>query len=461
MGPKMIKNAIASEKLSIKEVIRLIDQSGLRVAYIIDKDKKLLGVVSDSEIRKAILKGNDVKEPVSRILNMDPVVLREEDLSNKDLVIRTIKKMKEKMADSRHILILDNNNRPLRMENLSDLVMNNGKKKKDHSNFGKRVLVVGGAGYLGSVLVRQLLVKGFKVRVLDLLMYGVGPIKELLENKRFELIEGDMRNISNLVSALNGVDAVINLAAIVGDPACNNKPEDAIETNFLANKALAEACKYNQVNRFIYASTCSVYGSMEKEQALDENSPLNPVSLYARSKIQAEEGILVLEDENFSPTILRMSTLYGHSPRMRFDLVVNTMTKTAVVDKKICVHGGGSQWRPLLNVEDAARAYIRVLEAPLSKVKGQIFNVGSSELNHRIIDIAKLVNRCIPEAEMAFVGETSDARNYLVSFSKIEGILEYKAKMGLIESIRKIKKAIENGENSDVNNPKYYNVEFK
>jgi nucleoside-diphosphate-sugar epimerase len=363
------------------------------------------------------------------------------------------------MPDSRFILIVDKQGRPKKLVSCAEI---SNKKPCDIESSlakGQKILVVGGAGYLGSVLIRKLLAKGFRVKVMDILMFGRCSIEELMSNDNFELVEEDMRNISSLAKALSDVTAVINLAAIVGDPACKNRPETAIETNYLANKALADACKYHQINRFVYASTCSVYGQMKSDEELTENSPLNPVSLYARSKIQSEEGLLSLEDDNFSPTIMRMSTLYGLSPRMRFDLVVNTMTKTALFDNKISVHGGGKQWRPLLNVEDATESYIRCLEAPLANIKGQVFNVGSSKQNYQIIDIAKAVKHCIPKAELAVEGENRDQRNYLVSFDKIEERLDFRAKNGLEGSIRKIIKAINNGELKNVNDPKYYNVE--
>ncbi len=459
MAGKSVKNATASLNSSIKEVMRVIDRSGLRVAYIIDEEGKLAGAVSDSELRKAILKGRDIKKPVKDILNTDPIVLTHEEAVSEYTSRKKIRKLIKRMPDSRFILVLDKEKKPFKLLPVTELAAKGSAKAKNANN-GKHVLVVGGAGYLGSVLVRLLLKRGYKVRVLDLLMYGEGPVKELESDNNFELVAGDMRNISTLVRCLEGIDSVVNLAAIVGDPACKDKPEAAIETNFLANKALAEACKYNQINRFIYASTCSVYGSMEGDKLLTEESPLNPVSLYARSKIQSEEGILALEDENFAPVILRMSTLYGYSPRMRFDLVVNTMTKTAVADKKITVHGGGTQWRPLLHVEDAAEAYVKCIDAPIHKIKGQIFNVGSEKLNIQIRDIAKAVKEKVPEAEVIVDGSAVDTRNYFVSFSKLKKKLGFSISQKLEVSIDKMKSALTNGEIKNANDPKYYNVEY-
>ncbi|OGX27169.1 MAG: hypothetical protein A2787_08630 [Omnitrophica WOR_2 bacterium RIFCSPHIGHO2_01_FULL_48_9] len=459
MKNKILKSALISEKATVKDAMRAIDHSGLRVAYVVDEKKRFAGVVSDSEIRKSILKGQDIKSLVNKILNPNPVILNPKDLSNSQVVRAKIKELLSRMPDSRYILVLDEEGQPERLALCSELMEEQFPKRKKH-HADRHVLVVGGAGYLGSILVRKLLADGFRVRVLDLLMFGAGPVEGLIGQKGFELIEGDMRNIPTLVKALEGVDAVINLAAVVGDPACQEKPESAIETNYLANKVLAEACKYHQINRFIYASTCSVYGVMDGDQELKENSPLNPVSLYARSKIQAEEGILSLEDENFSPTILRMSTLYGYSPRMRFDLVVNTMTKTAVTEKKILVFNGGKQWRPLLHVEDAADAYIKCLKAPVDKIKGNVFNVGSSRQNYQIIQIAQKVHSCVPEAQLVVEDSNNDPRNYLVSFSRIEKFLRYKADQDLEKSVLRIKRAIEKNEIKDVNDRKYYNVEY-
>jgi len=194
---------------------------------------------------------------------------------------------------------------------------------------------------------------------------------------------------------------------------------------------------------------------------LSEESPINPVSLYARSKIRSEEGILAIVDENFSPAILRMGTLYGYSPRMRFDLVVNTMTKSAVVDKRIHVHNGGIQWRPLLNINDAANAFVQCLGSPLNKIKGEIFNVGSLEQNYQIIQIAEIVKRCIPGSKLVIEQEAVDSRNYFVSFKKIENTLKFKVSRSLKEEILTIKKSIKKGEFKDVDDKKYYNNEMQ
>jgi len=454
-----LKGVLAQEAMTIKQVMRIIDQSGFRLAYVVGKDGRLAGAVSDSELRKAILKGRDIRDPVRGIVNATPVVLTQKDFGDRAASARAARKLLALMPDSRFILLLDSQGRPKKLVACADLLERQKLTIENHGS-GKNILVVGGAGYLGSILSRKLLARGFKVRVLDSVSFGRGPISELDAHAGFQLLEGDMRNISTLTQALLDVDAVINLAAIVGDPACKTRPEIAIETNYLANKVLAEACRFHQINRFVYASTCSVYGAMDGQKKLDEDSPLNPVSLYARSKIQSEEGILSLVDENFSPTILRMGTLYGWSPRMRFDLVVNTMTKNAVVDKKIIVHGGGKQWRPLLHVDDAAEAYIQCLEAPISKIKGRVFNVGSSAQNYQIIDIARIVQSRVPGSELVMQGDGPDARNYIVSFERIRRTLGFKTRQTLAASVDRIREALTSGQIADPSDGRYYNVEI-
>lgn len=457
MKDKTLNDAIASAGMTIKEVIRLIDHSGLRVAYIVDEERRLLGAVSDSEIRKAILKGLDIQRDVGTIVNPNPIVLQEAPRPEPEAARRAMQSLLERMPDARYILAVDKQRRPTRLVRINEVL--GGRPRRAAVRAVRNILIVGGAGYLGAILVRKLLRQGYRVRVLDMLAFGLDPNEELADRDHFSFIGGDLRHISTITQALADIDAVINLAAVVGDPACKGRPEMTIEINYLANKVLADACRFHQINRFVYASTCSVYGAMEGEQKLDEKAPLNPVSLYARSKIQSEQAILGLIDENFSPTVLRMGTLHGYSPRMRFDLVVNTMTKAALTEGRIHVHGGGKQWRPLLHVEDAADAYIQCLEAPLSSIRGEVFNVGSEDQNLQIIDIAKAVRRQVPRAKLVVESGTEDPRNYVVSFEKIRQVLKFKRKFTIDDSIARIRQAIEAGEIGNVNDPKYYNVE--
>jgi len=219
---------------------------------------------------------------------------------------------------------------------------------------------------------------------------------------------------------------------------------------------LAEACKYHQINRFIFASTCSVYGaSKSPDDRLDEKSPLNPVSLYAEMKLKSENGLFELMDDNFSPTILRLSTVYGWSPRMRFDLVVNILTAKAIFDKKITIFGG-EQWRPNVSVKDVANAFITCIESPIDKVGGEIFNVGSDKENYKIKELGEIIHTVIPHADVETI-ENEDDRNYRIDFTKISKVLGYKTQHTIAESVAEIKSEIDRGLVDDYESKKYSN----
>jgi nucleoside-diphosphate-sugar epimerase len=323
-----------------------------------------------------------------------------------------------------------------------------------------KVLVIGGAGYLGAVLCDRLLSEGYSVRILDSFIYGKRSVEKYTGNNNVEIIEGDIRNIETVNIAIRDSNSVILLAAVVGDPASKARPEQTVETNFLAAQVVASSAKLAGVSKFIYASTCSVYGV--GSEILDEEAPLNPVSLYAKTKISSEESIMGISDGNFKPVIMRMSTLYGWSPRMRFDLVVNTMTMTAFTEGRINVFGG-SQWRPLLSLPDAAEAYLRVLQNEQSA--GKIYNVGSEEQNYMITDVAKLVAKGIAEASgkdipVNIEGESVDARDYRVSFKKIQSELGFSVKHSISSAAAEIWGKLESKEIKDPKQKVYYNHYF-
>lgn len=327
-----------------------------------------------------------------------------------------------------------------------------------------RVLVTGGAGYIGNFVVEELLDSGHEVRVLDSYLFGDEALQPFSDHDRLELRNGDIRHIEDLSYALKGMDAVLHLAGIVGDPACSVNEQATQSVNVEATKSLVEVCKLHDIERLVFASTCSVYGASELME-LNEGSALNPLSLYAESKIDSEEIIFHSTHDEFSdpnnitPTILRLGTIFGWSRRMRFDLVVNLLTAKAIREGEIPVYGG-EQYRPLVHVHDAARAFVAVLEAPADAVDHEIFNVGDNDLNYRINEVGKIVNERIPSAEIRYVEHKEDERTYRVSFDKINYVLGWAADRDIGDGVDEIKDWMETNDITDYTADHYRNSEY-
>jgi len=321
----------------------------------------------------------------------------------------------------------------------------------------RRVLVVGGAGYIGSVLVRKLLARGWRVRVLDRLLYGEESLSELYGQRGFELIQGDFRNVEAVVRAVQGMGAIVHLGAVVGDPACALDEEFTFEVNLAATRMIAEAGKGYGIRRFLFASSCSVYGA--SDEMLDERSQLAPLSLYSRTKIESERLLLSIMSENFSPVLLRFATVCGMSHRPRFDLVVNLLAAQAKLEGKITIFGG-DQWRPFIHVDDVARALMGCLEAPLETVSGEIFNVGSETGNLRLKEVGDVVKKLVPGVEVSTQRGAEDRRNYRVSFQKIERALGFRAQKTVEDAVVESIQAVERRQITNYRRPQYSNVKW-
>lgn len=319
----------------------------------------------------------------------------------------------------------------------------------------EKVLITGGGGYIGSVLARMLLNNGYNVRILDKFTFGIEPIASIINHPNMEVVIGDIRKIGDLKKAIKNIDHIVHLAAIVGDPACSVQGDIAVETNFLSTIRLARLARENDIKRFVFASTCSIYGTSNTD-IVNEESSTNPISLYAETKLDAEKELLALLSNKPALIILRFGTVYGSSPRMRFDLVINYLTKKALLDKEIKIFGG-EQWRPFVHVEDIARAISLILDADIEKVKGEIFNVGSTNENYKMKDIGEIVKECIPKTNVDIVKEIQDKRSYRVSFEKIEKDLGFSNKKKVEDAIMKIKDAIKTGKITNPDDSIYYN----
>lgn len=307
----------------------------------------------------------------------------------------------------------------------------------------KRILVTGGAGYVGGFVVNELLDLGYHVTVLDSLVYGDAGLNTFISRDNISFVKGDIRDVKALDNALEGVSKIIALAAIVGDPACSISAEVTRDVNYNSTKILLDRAKAHKIERLVFASSCSVYGSSEasEDKILDEGSELNPVSAYAETRVLSEQ--LLLSDENkVCSTILRLSTVFGLSPRMRFDLAVNIMSAKGVYDKAIDVFGG-DQWRPFVHVQDVAHAFVLAVKAPAKVVDKEIFNVGSSDSNYQIKDIAQIIKDEIPETVVTHNSSMIDARNYNVNFTKIHQALNYKTRFSVRDGVREMRAFVE------------------
>jgi nucleoside-diphosphate-sugar epimerase len=320
----------------------------------------------------------------------------------------------------------------------------------------KPILVVGGAGYIGSLLIRRLLAMGKKVRVLDNLIYGDDAIRDLRSDANFELIVGDCRDIQCVVGAVRNVDSIVHLAAIVGDPACEQDRQSALEINYAATRMLIEIAKGHGVSQFVFASSCSVYGATEC--VVDEHAGVYPISLYAHTKVDSEQALLAATSDSFSPVILRFATVFGHSWRPRFDLVVNMLTAKAYQESMITIFNG-EQWRPFIHVRDIAEAVIKILAAPHSLTRGQIYNIGDSRLNYTLTQVAERVRAHFPSTQIEYI-ENADKRNYRVSFEKVKREVGFECSIGLDEGIAEMHQAFMSGTVENYTDVRYHNQRF-
>ena len=325
----------------------------------------------------------------------------------------------------------------------------------------QRILVTGGAGYVGSILIRGLLNRGDEVVCLDNLKFGGESLIDIWGNRRFAFHKCDITDFDAVDKVLDsvGLDAVIHLAAIVGDPACKQAPELATKTNWDAAVHLLEKAMATKIPRFVFASTCSNYGKMsDPEGYVIEESPLAPVSLYAELKVKFETLLLheIPKTHEFSPTSLRFATVYGVSPRMRFDLTVNEFTKELALGKELIVFGE-QFWRPYCHVRDFSKAIQAVLDAPKERIAYEVFNVGNTSENYTKRMIVDQIRKEIPTARIKYVKKDEDPRDYRVNFSKIKTKLGFQTTKTVLDGIREVREIVQLGVIADPENQRYYN----
>ncbi|MBN1528603.1 MAG: SDR family oxidoreductase [Thermoleophilaceae bacterium] len=319
------------------------------------------------------------------------------------------------------------------------------------------VLVTGGAGYIGAILTERLLDRGYNVRVLDRLYWGEGPLERIRD--RIELVVADVRDIPR--EALEGVDGVIHLAGLSNDPTAEYDPEANWQMNAVATEALGRACVEHGIERVVFSSSCSLYDGLPPGMH-DETAPVQPRGAYSTSKHYGEKALLELQDQGLCPVILRNGTVYGYSPRMRFDLVVNTFVKDSLVQGRLLLHGGGWMWRPLVDVRDVSDAMVAAYEAPDHLVKGEIFNVLHS--NYQIRELAMLVAGSAQLVGVTVSLEEAPApkltRDYECSNAKLSARLGFIPRRSVVEAVSDLLSEIDIKDRAQLTDPRYYNIRW-
>jgi len=320
------------------------------------------------------------------------------------------------------------------------------------------VCVTGGAGYVGALVVDELIAAGHRVRVLDALIHGQGTVGHSLEQNGAVLIRGDLREPHTRRAALDGARTVVHLAAIVGDPACARDPETSHEVNVDATRSLVADARTAGVERLVFASTCSNYGRVaDPTVAIAEDGRLAPVSLYAEQKVKVEQMLVDGDLGILKPTCLRFATVYGVAPRMRFDLTVNEFTRDLWAGRTLEVFGE-QFWRPYIHVRDAARAVRAVVEAPEERVAGQVFNVGRSGENYRKLDVVAEIRKQLSRGVVDYVHRDDDPRDYKVSFDRIRQVLRFETTMTVADGVADVVAALDAKRFDDPFHPRYRNV---
>lgn len=322
------------------------------------------------------------------------------------------------------------------------------------------ILVTGAGGYIGSVLVGELLKRGYRVLALDAFYWGTESLRPYF--RKIETIKTDIRDVKP--SVVKNIKTVVHAAALSNDPMAEFNPKANFEINAIATDRFAKICKQNSVKKFIFASSASIYDRLDGGEIIqDENSKVEPNATYSLSKFKAEQAILKLADKIFCPIIFRQGTVYGYSPRMRYDLVVNTMVKDALRYKKIKVFCGGRQWRPLIDVRDVVSAYIIAIESKNRKICGEIFNLLYK--NYTILELANYIRKTFwDKFKLNIEVEVDDSpkigRNYKISSDKLGKFFGWHPKYSVQNSVENLVMKIRQNKKTDFDHPRYYNIEW-
>ena len=438
--------------LKIIDVLNIFEKNRVNICAVTNKKKEFAGIITLSDIKKAFLKGASLEQKIINFVNKNPLIIKGEvnennisdilsssKFNNIDPPLIPIINLKKKLVN-----ILDKNE----LFNYSQNFL-----KKDVSK-SKKVLVFGGAGYIGCVLVKMLINLNFEVTVYDKFIYtSKKSFTKHFKSSKLKIVKGDSQNISEIFEAIRKNDIVIHLAEMVGDPLCEKKPKKTYAINYLASMTISNICKNLGISKFIYVSSCSVYGS--NDYLTSETSKINPLSIYAKLKALSEKAIIRNFDKHCKPCILRLGTVYGSSFRPRYDLVINLFSGLSANKKQITI-AGGNQWRPFVHVKDVGRAIIKILNSDFKKTDNQIFNIVGENL--QIKDIGKAIKKINSKANITFSDNVKDNRNYKSSNKKAKKLLNFKTKYTINDGIKEVVEYTKKNKIKNIFNKKYINI---
>ena len=449
---KYIKSFCISIDKKIIDVIKQFEVKGTNLSLVVAKDNKFLGIITISDIRRAILSGYNKSAKIKNFINYKPLYLKDEIDDNQ--ISNIISSPKFNSINPPLIPIINNKGIPYKILNKNDLNFNYIKSKK--LNQKPNILLLGGAGYIGSVLAKKLLKQNYNVTIFDKFIYlSKKELRKALPTKNLELVEGDSRHIDEIFSVVKKNDVVVHLAELVGDPLCEKRPSKTYEINYLASMSISNICKNLGISKFIYISSCSVYGANKSDNFFKEDSKIYPLSVYAKIKALCEKSIIRNLGEYCRPCILRLGTVYGESLRPRYDLVINLFTGLVANKKKITIKGG-NQWRPFIHVEDVSDTIIKIIKLSKSKTNGQVFNLAS--YNFKISEIGKIIKRIYPKTQIEFQKFSEDERDYKVSSDKAKKILNFKPKISIEKGIKNLVNFTKKNRIKKINKKKYLNI---
>ncbi len=450
---KEIKGYCIDINKKIIDVLGVFETSGTNLAIVINKSSKFLGIITSSDIRRAFIKGYNKDSSIKKIVNYKPLFLK--DKVDENQLSNVISSSKFNNINPPLIPLIDKNDIPYNILNKQDLNLPIISKNKK-IGFKPNILLIGGAGYIGTNLTKKFLELGYQVTIFDKFIYlSKREMKLKLKSKNLILVDGDTRSIDQTFEVVKKNDIVIHLAELVGDPLCEKRPSKTYSVNYLASMTISNICKNLGISKFIYVSSCSVYGARKDENFADENSEINPLSVYGKLKALSEKTIIRNLGEYCRPCILRLGTVFGGSLRPRYDLVLNIFSGLIANNKKIIINGG-EQWRPFVHINDVCDVIIKIIKLDKNKTNGQIFNIAS--YNFKISQIGKIIKKIYPKIKIENQKGNYDKRNYKVSSDKAKKILNFKPRVSIEKGIKDLVAFTKKNKIKNIKQKKYLNI---